>query len=171
MNVRQYDRADTKMVMKTRLMERYSCVRDSVQQSKELYKEGFELYIYNTDGLMESQIISEEAMHTTGGNNKEQWVAYGGVNILNHIKGERIITDTVYYDIKEDLVYTNCYVVITSPQGKLQGYGLRSDDRIHQSIIMQPFDSYGVVVSDSTKFYIDTVNFVGPPLPRYLSKK
>ncbi|MBP9987466.1 MAG: LPS export ABC transporter periplasmic protein LptC [Bacteroidales bacterium] len=161
MDARQYSFADIKMEMRTHTMERYSYEKDSVSITKELYKDGFEVYVYNEDGLLESQLIAQEAEHVIAKKN-EDWKAYGNVNILNHIKGERIITDTVFWDKPNEQIYTHCYVIMTSPKGRLQGYGMRSDQRVNESKILRPFDSYGVVVSDSTKFYIDTVNFVGP---------
>ena len=164
MQVQEYQKADLSMEMRTRAMDTYKFEKDSVAQTKEVYSEGFEVYIYNTDGLLETQLVAEGAQHTMVGR-KEEWLAFGNVNILNHIKGERIITDTVWWDKQAEQIYTDCYVVMTSPKGKLQGYGMRSDQRANQSTILRPFDSYGRVVSDSTKFYIDTVNFVGP-LPR-----
>jgi len=164
MQASEYQKADLTMEMRTRAMDTYRYEKDSVNITKEVYSDGFEVYIYNEDGLLESQLISEGAQHITTGR-EEDWMAYGNVNILNHIKGERIITDTVWWDKRQEQIYTDCYVVMTSPKGKLQGYGMRCDQRANRSTILRPFDSFGRVVSDSTKFYIDTVNFVGP-LPR-----
>ncbi|MBQ9583990.1 MAG: hypothetical protein IJR25_06690 [Bacteroidales bacterium] len=161
MRAMEYNKADLNMQMVTRAMDTYKYVKDSVNITREVYSDGFEVYIYNEDGLLESQLIAEGAEHITA-RQKEDWKAFGNVNILNHIKGERIITDTVYWDKKQEQIYTDCYVVMTSPKGKLQGYGLTSDQRANRSTILRPFDSYGLVVSDSTKFYLDTVNFVGP---------
>ena len=164
MQVAEYQKADLNMEMRCRAMDTYNYVKDSVNIVKEVYTDGFEVYVYNEDGLLESQLIAKEAHHIMR-DREEEWLAFGNVNILNHIKGERIITDTVWWDKKQEQIYTNCYVVMTSPKGKLQGYGLRSDQRANQSTILRPFDSYGRVMTDSTKFYIDTVNFVGP-MPR-----
>lgn len=164
MQATEYEKADLTMQMRTRAMDTYRYEKDSIAITKEVYSEGFEVYIYNSDGLLESQLVAEGAQHSFK-DRQEEWMAFGNVNILNHIKGERIITDTVWWDMKQEQIYTDCYVVMTSPKGKLQGYGLRSDKRANRSTIMRPFDSFGRVVSDSTKFYIDTVNFVGP-LPR-----
>ena len=164
MTVAEYQKADLNMEMRCRAMDTYKYVKDSVEIVKEIYSDGFEVYVYNEDGLLESQLIAEGAQHTMR-DRQEEWLAFGNVNILNHVKGERIITDTVWWDKKQEQIYTNCYVVMTSPKGKLQGYGLTSDQRANRSTILKPFDSFGRVVSDSTKFYIDTVNFVGP-MPR-----
>lgn len=161
MQVAEYNKADLNMQMRTRAMDTYKYVKDSVSLTREVYSEGFEVYLYNEDGLLESQLVAEGAEHITA-RRRDDWMAFGNVNILNHIKGERIITDTVYWDKEKEQIYTHCYVVMTSPQGKLQGYGLTSDQRANSSTILRPFDSYGRVVKDSTQFYIDTVNFVGP---------
>ena len=161
MQVQEYQKADLSMEMRTRAMDTYKFEKDSMPFTKEVYSEGFEVYIYNEDGLLETQLVAEGAQHTMTGR-KEEWLAFGNVNILNHIKGDRINTDTVWWDKHAEQIYTDCYVVMTSPRGKLQGYGMRSDQRANQSTILRPFDSYGRVVSDSTKFYIDTVNFLGP---------
>lgn len=161
MKAMEFEKADLTMEMRTRALDTYKYEKDSEPVTKEVYSEGFEVYVYNEDGLLESQLISEGAMHTTT-KKADDWMAFGNVNILNHIKGERIITDTVYWDKQKEQIYTDCYVVMTSPKGKLQGYGMRCDQRANRSTILKPFDSYGRVVSDSTKFYLDTVNFVGP---------
>lgn len=161
MKAMEYNKADLTMEMRTRAMDTYKYDKDSEHVTKEVYSEGFEVYVYNEDGLLESQLIAEGAQHTTT-KKADDWMAYGNVNILNHIKGERIITDTVYWDKHQEQIYTDCYVVMTSPKGKLQGYGMRCDQRANRSTILKPFDSYGRVVNDSTKFYLDTVNFVGP---------
>ena len=44
----------------------------------------------------------------------------------------------------------------------MQGYGMESDQRARNSVILRPFDSYGVVVQDSTEVRIDSANFIGP---------
>ena len=49
-----------------------------------------------------------------------------------------------------------------SPQGFMQGYGMESDQRARDSRIFNPFNSYGIVVQDSTEVVIDSVNFIGP---------
>ena len=44
----------------------------------------------------------------------------------------------------------------------MQGYGMRSDEHARNAIIYKPFNSYGVVVQDTTAFVVDSVNFIGP---------
>jgi hypothetical protein len=49
-----------------------------------------------------------------------------------------------------------------SPSGFMQGFGMESDQRARNNIIFNPFNSYGIVVEDSTKVVVDSVNFIGP---------
>ena len=91
----------------------------------------------------------------------ESWSAFGNVVIINHIKGEKMETDTIYWNKEEKQIYTDCYVKMTSDSGLLQGYGMTSDERARNSVILRPFDWYAVE-RDSTYHFIDTVNQMGP---------
>lgn len=53
-----------------------------------------------------------------------------------------------------------------SPSGFMQGTGMRSDDKARDAIIKKPFNSYSVVVQDTTAIIIDSVNFIGPFLKK-----
>ena len=48
----------------------------------------------------------------------------------------------------------------------MQGFGMRSDEMARNSNLLKAFDSYGVVVEDSTRVVIDSVNFIGPLLKK-----
>lgn len=106
-------------------MERYGQGPD---ESMELFPEGINVLAYNEDGLLETQIVSEKAEHTVSGET-EQWSAYGNVVITNYLEGQRLMTDTLYWDRERQKIYTDCYVRLYSPQGFMQGYGMESDER------------------------------------------
>ncbi|MBP5211111.1 MAG: hypothetical protein J6Z27_04670 [Bacteroidales bacterium] len=158
----QIERDKEKLSMHCNRMERYDYEIDSVRYRYDLYLDGFEAYGYSEDGLLESQVTSEMAKHVTDADGAETWMAFGNVRIMNHINGELMETDTIYWDRQNKKIYTDCYVRMTSPKGLMQGYGMETDEMARNSIIRRPFNSYGVVTQDSTKIYIDTVNFVGP---------
>ncbi len=135
--------------------------------SYELFPEGVEVYAYTDDGILETTIRANEARHDTGkGQNKEIWKAYGNVVIKNIVKKETMETDTIYWNRTTKEIYTDCYIRMYSPEGFMQGYGMKSDERARNSIIQRPFNSYTVVVQDSTKVLIDSINFIGPLLPK-----
>ena len=140
------------------LMEKYE--RDSLKF--ELFPEGFFVYGYTEEGLLETEIVADNAKHMKHNNGEESWSAFGNVVVKNLIKQEVMETDTLYWDQKNEKIYTNCYVRMYSPQGFMQGYGMESDQRARNSIIFKPFNSYGIVVQDTTQVSIDSVNFIGP---------
>ena len=150
-------------VLKVRLeggkMERYQT--DSL--SFELFPEGVMVYSYNEEGMLESTIEAEGARHTKSATtDAETWVAYGNVIIKNIINQETMETDTLYWDRDQEKIHTDCYVRMYSPDGFMQGYGMVSDQKAKNSIILKPFNSYGIVEKDSTLVLIDSVNFIGP---------
>lgn len=150
------------MRMEAPRMEKY----DEDSLTYELFPDGFDVFSYN-EGLLETQIHARIAKHTTWENGKEQWAVYGDVEINNYIKGERMLTDTLYWDKFEHKIYTDCFVRMSAPRGYLQGYGMESDEMARNAIILRPFDSFSRLGSDSAIGpYSDTVNLIGPPLPK-----
>jgi lipopolysaccharide export system protein LptC len=84
------------------------------------------------------------------------------VVVHNVLKQETMETDTLYWDQAKEEIYTDCYVKMYSPDGFMQGYGMRSDDHARNAILLEPFNSYGITVQDTTAVVIDSVNFIGP---------
>lgn len=159
MFVVQSENGMLQMRMEADLMERY----DNDTVSYELFPKGIAVFGYNEDGLLETEITSDEARHIKEKKNKdEKWEAYGNVVVKNIINQEVMETDTLYWDRKNEKIFTHCYVKMYSPDGFMQGYGMESDQRARNSVILQPFDSYGIVVQDSTEVRVDSANFIGP---------
>lgn len=159
MNAVQTTNGMLQMRMESPLMQRFE--NDTV--SYELFPEGFDVYAYNEKGELETQIRSDIAKHTTTKKKKERWEAFGNVVITNFIKGERMETDTLYWDRDKGKIHTHSFVKMFSPSGYMQGYGMESDEMARNAQIRRPFDSYGIISRDSTNNgYIDTVNFIGP---------
>ena len=148
------------MRMEADLMQRFE--RDTL--SFEYFPEGFNVYAYTEEGLLETHIKSDKAKHLKFKDGRESWEAFGNVVIKNLIKNEVMETDTLYWDQKNEKLHTHCYVKLYSPSGLMQGYGMESDQRARNSIIYRPFNSYGIVVQDSTEVVIDSINFIGPLL-------
>ena len=154
----QTENSGLQMRAEAPLMEKYE--RDTL--SYELFPKGFFVYGYTDEGLLETRITSDNARHLKYKDGRETWEAFGNVVVQNLIKQETMETDTLYWDQKEEKIYTHCYVKMYSPQGFMQGYGMESDQRARDSRIFNPFNSYGIVVQDTTKVWIESVNFIGP---------
>lgn len=134
------------MRMESPLLQRF----ENEEESYEIFSEGFDVYAYNEEGVLETRISSNIAKHTTTKTKVETWEAYGNVVITNFLKGERMETDTLYWDRNAGKIHTHCHVKMYSPSGFMQGYGMESDEMARNANIQRPFDSYGVVGSDKT---------------------
>lgn len=158
----QSDAGRLQMRVATPKLERY----DSDTLSREYFPAGLMVYSYDEEGNLETTIKSDYAMHTSHKKTREEvWKAYGNVVVKNIKKNEKMETDTLYWDRKKQEIYTDCYIRLYSPDVFMQGYGMHSDEKARNSIIHRPFNSYSVVVQDSTRVVIDTANFIGPLLP------
>ena len=147
------------MRMEADVMERYD--RDTM--SYELFPEGFAVYGYDEDGLLETEITSDNARHEKyEDDGRETWQAFGNVVVKNIINKEVMETDTLYWDRKNSRIYTDCYVKMYSPDGFIQGYGMESDERARNTVILKVFDNYAFVVQDSTAAGIDSVTSIVP---------
>ena len=159
----QTENSGLQMRAEAPLMEKYER-GDSL--SYELFPNGFNVFGYTDEGLLETRITSDNARHLKYKDGRETWEAFGNVVVQNLIKQETMETDTLYWDQKEEKIYTHRYVKMYSPQGFMQGYGMESDQRARDSKLFNPFNSYGIVAQDTTEVVIDTVNFIGPLLKK-----
>ena len=154
----QSENSEMQMRAEAPLMEKYE--NDSL--SYELFPEGFFVYGYDETGKLETEIVADNARHLKYDDGREKWEAFGNVVVKNLINQEVMETDTLYWDQKNELLHTHCYVRLYSPKGFIQGYGMESDQRARSSIIYNQFSSYAIMTQDSTRVVIDSVNFIGP---------
>lgn len=154
---------DVQMRIETDCLQRFD--NDSI--SYEIFPKGINVFSYTEGGVLESTIVSDMARHEKDKRtNSEIWMAFGNVVVKNIVNRQTMETDTLYWDRKNKEIYTDCYIRMYSPDGFMQGFGMRSDERARNSIILRPFNSYGVVVKDSTEIIVDSVNFIGPLLKK-----
>ena len=140
------------------LMERF----ENDSSSYELFPKGIAVYGYTEEGKLETQIIADNAKHLKFKDGRETWSAFGNVVVTNLINQEIMETDTLYWDQKNEKIYTHCYVRLYSPDGFMQGYGMQSDQRARDTELFNPFNNYAIMTQDSTQVVIDSVNFIGP---------
>lgn len=160
----QTENGRLKIRVEAPVMEHYD--KDTI--SLDLFPSGLKVFGYTQEGLLETTIRSDKARHEQWKKKKDQelWLATGNVIVTNVVKQEVMETDTLYWDQGKHEIYTDCYIKMRSPSGMMQGYGMRSDEMARNSVIMNPFDSWGYVVQDTTEVIIDTANFIGPVLKK-----
>lgn len=130
--------------------------------SYDLFPKGIHVYGYSEEGMLETTIVSREARHDKFSGGKEVWSAFGQVIVQNIVKKEKMETDTLYWDAEAKEIWTDCYVKMSSPDGLMQGYGMRSDEMARNAILLKPFHSEFILDKDTTRVSIDSVNFIGP---------
>jgi len=145
--------------MEAERMEHYE--NDSLKV--DIFLDGFAVYNYKEDGLLETILLSDKAKHTVQKKiEKELWEVTGNVSVQNVIKQETMETDTIYWDQSTHQIYTDSYIRMYSKDGLMQGYGMHSDDKAREAVLLKPFNSYSIVVQDTTAVVLDSVNFIGP---------
>ena len=160
MKLIRFSRGETDYIVDAPLMERYA----QALVPYDAFPLGIVLRGYNTQGLLETKIRANYAKHLTK-ENEEIWEATGNVVINNYLKGEKMETDTLFWNRITQRIYTHTLVKLTTPDMFMQGFGMESDDMARNAVIQNPFDSYAIVSRDSTEIpYIDTANFIGPRL-------
>lgn len=146
-----------KMRMEGGLMQRF----ETDTSTYEWFPEGFSVFVYDEDGDLETTIQSKRARHTTPKKDgHEVWLVCGDVRVENIEKREVMESDTLYWDRTRELIWTDCYVKIYSPDGFMQGYGMESDQRARNTLIKRPFNSYAF--TDGEEQQVDSVNLIGP---------
>lgn len=135
------------MKMSSPRMDRYE--NKDEELSYELFPIGFNVYGYNENGELETEIVADQAKHTTT-KNGEKWEAFDNVVITNLLKQEKMETDTLYWDQENHKIFTHCIVRMTSPNGFIQGIGMESDEMARNAVVIKPFDSHGIIKKDST---------------------
>ena len=160
----QTENGKLKMRVEAPRMEAYE--HDTL--SYDLFPAGIRVYAYDENGALETTIVARKARHDKYPRRKddELWSVFGDVVVRNIIRHQTMETDTLYWDSNTHEIWTDCYIKLSSPDGYMQGTGMRSDEMARNAILMHPFDNEFLVNQDSTKVVIDTVNFIGPLLKK-----
>lgn len=158
MSATKSDRGVLEYKMEAPLMEVYE--DKETNTNSEIFPNGFNLYGYNGDGVLETHIYADIAKHISQGT-KESWEAYSNVKVENFLQGRIMETDTLFWDRDSSKIYTHSYIKMYSQDGFLQGYGMIADDKGRNATIFSPFES-DWVLSNTRKEVEDSTNFSEP---------
>ena len=161
----QTENGRLKMRVESPRMEVYE--HDTI--SYDLFPSGMHVYAYAEDGTLETTVVARQARHDKfKGRQKgdELWSLFGKVVVRNILRHQTMETDTLYWDSKAKEIWTDCYIRLSSPDGFMQGIGMRSDEMARNAILKHPFDNEFFIGTDSTQVVIDSINFIGPLLKK-----
>ena len=112
------DSARMKARIKAPLRETYIGEKGYVE-----FRKGLKVEFFGGDGKVESQLSAEYAISRTKENRME---AKNNV-VLSNSAGDRLNTEHLIWDQKEDRIYSNVFTRITSPDRIIYGEGFESN--------------------------------------------
>ena len=96
------------------------------------------IYLERFDSLfqVEAKILADSAWNYT---DKRLWRLKGNVDIRN-MEGEKFLSDELFWDQKEQRVYSDKYIEIKRGETELKGYGFESNQAMTEYRIFRPHD-------------------------------
>ena len=96
------------------------------------------IYLERFDSLfqVEAKILADSAWNYT---EKRLWRLKGNVDIRN-MEGEKFLSDELFWDQKEQRVYSYKYIEIKRGDTELKGYGFESNQAMTEYRIFRPHD-------------------------------
>lgn len=121
---------------------RYKLVTDNWQvfdKAKEPYwyfPEGIYLERFDSLFQIEAKILADSAWNYT---EKQLWRLKGHVDIRN-MEGEMFLSDELFWDQKNQKVYSDKYIEIKREETELKGYGFESNQEMTDYRIFRPHE-------------------------------
>ena len=96
------------------------------------------IYLERFDSLfqVEAKILADSAWNYT---DKNLWRLKGNVDIRN-MEGEMFLSDELFWDQKNQTVYSDKYIQIKRDETELKGYGFESNQEMTEYRIFRPHD-------------------------------
>jgi hypothetical protein len=136
---------------------RYLITTPKVLSHKEAVKpydefpQGGYVELFNDSLQLETTILTKYAIHHILPN--DIWMATDSVVVHNLIKGQSLYTDTLYWDLNRQEIYTDSYVKVVTPDMVMPGeHGMRSD---------QQFRDYEFRTVRNSELFYDNSRFKG----------
>lgn len=113
-----------KMELRAPLAESYPTLEEPQRE----FRDGIDVQFYNDYGVQDSRLTAEYALQLI---NKDIWEARGNVVVLNK-KGEQLNTEKLFWDSKKEIIYTDEFVKITTPEEVIMGEGFKADQNFSE---------------------------------------
>jgi LPS export ABC transporter protein LptC len=100
------------------------------------FPEGLYLERFDPSFNIEATIIADTAWNYTA---KRLWRLKGNVHVRN-MQGEEFRSDELFWDEKQQKVYSDKYIEIKRGDSELKGYGFESNQEMNEYRIFRPHD-------------------------------
>lgn len=113
-----------KMELRAPLAESYPTLEEPQRE----FRKGIDVMFFDDYGIQDSRLTAEYALQMI---NKDIWEARGNVVVLNK-KGEQLNTEKLFWDSKKEIIYTDEFVKITTPEEVIMGEGFKADQNFSE---------------------------------------
>lgn len=120
-------------------------VYDDIDTPVWKFPQGVELEKFNTLFSHDATVRADSATYFK---TSQTWRLDGRVNISN-VKGERFLTEQLFWDQREHKLYSDSFIHIERPDRVLEGYGFDSDERLSRYTIRRVSGIFPSIVSHS----------------------
>ena len=111
-------------------------VFDKAEEPFWYFPEGIYLERFDSLFQVEATIYADSAWNYT---DKRLWRLKGNVDIRN-MQGEMFLSDELFWDQKEEKVYSDKYIEIKRGDTELKGYGFESNQAMTEYRVFRPHD-------------------------------
>ncbi len=111
-------------------------VFDKAEEPFWYFPEGIYLERFDSLFQVEAKILADSAWNYT---DKRLWRLKGNVDIRN-MEGEMFLSDELFWDQKEQRVYSDKFIEIKRGDTELKGYGFESNQAMTEYRIFRPHD-------------------------------
>ena len=138
-------------VTRYKLMTKKWQVFDGAKEPYWFFPEG--IYLERFDSLfnVEAVVFADTAWNYV---NKQLWRLKGNVNAQN-MKGEKFFSDELFWDQRQQRIYSDKYIEIQKGETELKGYGFESNQEMTEYRIFKPHDGRIPLKEDSVS--LDTL--------------
>jgi LPS export ABC transporter protein LptC len=100
------------------------------------FKDGLKVNFFNKKGKIASTLTAlyGEINYTNG-----SMVVRDSVQLYNHAKKQRMLTENLHWNQRDSSIYTNSNVVVKSPQGVVYGQGIRTKQDFSSYVFLKPY--------------------------------
>lgn len=108
-----------RMEMKAPLAESYPNLNEPQRE----FRRGLKVRFFDPQGQEDSRLRADYALQLV---NKGLWEARGNV-VVNNRKGEQLNTEKLFWDSQQEIIYTDAFVKLTTPEEVIMGEGFKAD--------------------------------------------
>lgn len=104
----------------------FAAIREEYKNGNQIFKDSVFVTFYNEEGQKTSTLQSKYAFYDKS---SDRWIVKDSVRLRNLTKEETLQTEELIYERKKNKIYTDKFVQIFTPDYRIFGEGLETDEK------------------------------------------